>query len=98
MKFLFSPSPIWQSNGVALVRIIIGLLLIYHGLEIFRPEVMKGYMDWETFNSPTGKFMVYVGKASELIAGIFLFLGLFTRLACIMAIGTFLYITFFVGK
>ena len=98
MKFLFSPSPLWQDKGVAIVRIIVGLLLIYHGAEVFQPEIMKGYMDWETFNSSMGKFMVYMGKTSELIAGILFLLGLFTRVASLIAIGTFLYITFFIGN
>lgn len=98
MKRLFSPSPIALDNGLAVVRIAVGLLLIYHGQEVFRPEIMKTYMDWETFNSPAGKSMVYVGKSSELIAGIGLTLGLFTRLASLLAMGTFSYITFFVGN
>lgn len=97
MKTLFSPSPIWPGKGLAFVRIAVGLLMIYHGIEVFRPEMMRGYMDWETFKSPVGKFMVYMGKSSELIAGIGLFLGLFTRVASVILIGTFSYITFFVG-
>src|ERR1043165_6752264 len=98
MKFLFSPSPFWQNNGVAMVRMIVGLLMIYHGAEVFQPEIMKGYMDWDKFKSPMGEFMVYVGKGSELVAGIFLLLGLLTRIGCLIAVGTFLYITFFVGN
>jgi putative oxidoreductase len=57
---------------------------------------MKGYLSWDIFkSSPT---LPYIGKAAELIAGILLFLGLFTRFACLIIIGTFTYITFFVGK
>jgi uncharacterized membrane protein YphA (DoxX/SURF4 family) len=41
--------------------------------------------------------MVYIGKATELIGGILLFLGLFTRVACLILIIVMSYITFFVG-
>ena len=42
--------------------------------------------------------MPYIGKGAEFLAGILLVLGLFTRLACLITIGTFGYITFCVGK
>jgi putative oxidoreductase len=97
MKIFFSTSPIWRAKGVAVIRIIIGALLIYHGQEVFNTELMSGYMTWETFKSPMGKWMVYAGKSAELFAGIFLFLGLFTRLGSLLMIGTLSYVTFFVG-
>ena len=31
---LFSPAPLWQTSGLALLRIITGLLMAYHGFEI----------------------------------------------------------------
>jgi putative oxidoreductase len=39
-----------------------------------------------------------MGKGSEFIAGIFLLLGLFTRIGSLLMIGNFSYITFFVGE
>jgi putative oxidoreductase len=87
-----------MEKGLAIVRIIIGLLLIYHGWEVFNTETMKEYLDWDTFKSPAAKFMVYAGKSSELIAGISFFLGMFTRPAALLMIGTFSYITFFIGQ
>ena len=95
-RFL-SSSPIWNVKGLAIVRIIIGMLLIYHGQEVFNSELMKGYEEWETFKGPMAKLMVYAGKSSELLAGISLFLGLFTRVGCVLMIGTFSYITFMIG-
>jgi putative oxidoreductase len=97
MKKIFSTSPIWQNNGVAIVRIAIGAMLIYHGQEVFNPELMKGYSEWETFKSLPAMLMVYAGKSAELLSGIFLFAGFFTRLGAVIVVGTFLYITFFVG-
>lgn len=94
----FSPSPIFLSNGIAILRVIIGLLLIYHGVEIFTPETMNSYLEWEIFKGPYGKFLVYLGKGSEFVTGMALLLGLLTRLSALVIIGNFFYITFFVGE
>lgn len=73
-------------------------MMVYHGWEIFDKELMKGYTTWDSFKGFSfPAFMPYLGKGSELVAGILLALGLFTRLACIITVGTFIYITFFVG-
>jgi putative oxidoreductase len=93
----FAGSPYWRHNGMAVVRIILGLLLIYHGQEIFKASLMQEYATWDTFKGPGGMVKIYVGKFIELIAGISLLLGLFTRLGALLTIMTFLYITFFVG-
>lgn len=95
-KFL-SPLPLWQNAGLALVRLMVGAFMIYHGWEIFSPSKMNGYLEWDLFKTSSGKTLVYVGKAAELIAGIFLFLGLFTRLGALILIGTMACISFFVG-
>ena len=71
--------------------------MIYHGWEIFSPSKMNGYLEWDLFKTSSGKTLVYVGKAAELIAGIFLFLGLFTRLGALILISTMACISFFVG-
>ena len=57
---------------------------------------MKEYISWDTFQS--SEIMPYIGKGLSLLAGVLLFLGLFTRVACLFIMGTFSYITFFVGK
>jgi len=49
------------------------------------------------FKGSNGKLLVMTGKASELIAGIFLVLGFLTRVASVLIIGTMMYITFFLG-
>ena len=94
----FSSSPVFLNNGIAILRIVVGLLLLYHGIEIFTPETMNTYLQWDMFKGPYGKFLVYMGKGSEFIAGIFLLLGLFTRIGALIMIGNFSYITFFVGE
>src|SRR6185436_5461009 len=97
MNSFLSSSPVWQANGVALIRITFGLMLIYHGQEVFNPELMKGYEQWDSFKGPMAKLLVYAGKGSELVAGIFLLLGLLTRVGSGIVIGTFFYITFVLG-
>ncbi len=98
MKSFFSPAPIKLHKALASIRITIGLLMIYHGLEIFDAEVMKSYMEWDIFKEPGGKVWVYFGKSSELISGLLLALGLFTRIGALLLVGTLSYITFFVGE
>jgi putative oxidoreductase len=97
MNKLFSNTPIAISQGIAFVRIVVGLLLVYHGHEVFRPDLMKGYMDWENFSNSFGAFLVYAGKAAELVAGILLVIGQLTRVASLIIVGTFAYILFFIG-
>lgn len=96
MKKLFSAEPIAQDLIVALLRINIAVFLIIHGKEVFDTVKMEEYTKWDTFK--TSGIMPYLGKGAEFLAGFLLLVGLFTRLACIITIGTFAYITFFVGS
>ena len=98
MNKLFSSRPVMPQQGLAIIRIFIGLLLVYHGKEVFDSATMQGYAAWDQFKgSPAPLFMVYLGKGSELVAGLLFVFGLFTRLAAFLLIGTMLYIVFFVG-
>ena len=96
MKKFFSAESFGVNNALLVLRIIIGIFLIIHGKEVFDAAKMEEYIKWDNFK--TSSFMPYLGKASEFIAGVLLLLGLFTRLACVITIGTFAYITFFVGN
>ncbi|MBP6687267.1 MAG: DoxX family protein [Lacibacter sp.] len=97
-KFL-SSSPIWESFAIAIVRIVLGVFLVYHGLEIFDEAKMNEYLSWDAFKkASSGTFLVYSGKALELIAGVLLIPGLFTRIASLLIIGVMLYISFVLGN
>jgi putative oxidoreductase len=98
MNRFFSSSPVWQTAGLTLIRFIVGSFMIYHGLEIFSEEKMNSYLQWELFkDSSSAKLMVYAGKGAELVGGILMFVGLFTRMAAIILIVTMSYISFGVG-
>ncbi|HUS03693.1 MAG TPA: DoxX family protein [Chitinophagaceae bacterium] len=99
MNRFFSSTPLWQNTGLALVRVTLGLFLVYHGWEIFDTAKMNEYMSWDMFkNSSSMSVMVYMGKAAELVSGILFIVGFVTRLASLILICTMLYITFFVGN
>jgi putative oxidoreductase len=95
----FSADAVWQGNILALVRMTIGLFLIYHGAEIFDKTKMDDYAKWVPdmkLGSPL--FASYLGKTLELISGVLLLMGFLTRLACVFILLTFLMITFYIGE
>jgi putative oxidoreductase len=94
---VLSPEPIQFGKALASIRIIVGLLMVYHGQEVFDDELMQGYIKWDVFQNKAATVMVYMGKSSELLAGLLLTFGLLTRLGGVLLAGTMLYITFFVG-
>jgi len=96
---LFSPQPLWQNNGLAILRIITGLLMTYHGAEIFDRTKMLPYMEWDVIKSlPAPETMLYIGKGLEFVTGLCFVLGLFTRIAAIIMAIDMLFICFKVGS
>lgn len=95
----FSAGGFWQRNGLAILRVITGLLMAYHGWEVFDRARIEEYTKWDVIKSlPAPVFAVYVGKSLELISGIALTLGLFTRLAALFMAIVMLFICFKVGN
>jgi putative oxidoreductase len=98
MNKFFSSSPVSQNFGIALVRIITGILLLWHGSETFNATDMEKYTGWFVDKKyPNPAVWAYAGKIAELLAGIGFVLGLFTRLASLAAIGAFAGIIFILG-
>lgn len=94
-----SPEPLGQNNGLAIFRIITGLLMAYHGWEIFDGAKMDEYVKWEVIKAlPAPVFMVYLGKGLELVSGVFLMVGLLTRLAALFMAIDMLFICFIIGN
>lgn len=99
MVKLNSQSPRVWFDGIALVRIMVGAMLIYHGLQLFETPDMKGFADLLLKMSvPFPEAMAYTGKLIELVGGFLLILGLFTSLATALLFVTFMFITFFMGE
>lgn len=88
-----------QSDLIILVlRLVIGAFLVYHGVEIFSAEKMQGYFSWMPeliWIKPS--VVAYIGKALEFITGLMLILGLFVRIAAVVIIIIFLFISFKLG-
>jgi putative oxidoreductase len=98
IRKLLSPSPLWYSGGLVSIRVVVGLLMAYHGIEVFHRPTMEVYLGWDIIKSlPAPELMVYIGKGLELVAGVCLMLGLFTRIAALLIAGDMLFICFFVG-
>ena len=98
MNKFFSPSPFSQNYGIAIVRIITGILLIGQGWEMFDGEKMKMYTGWfveRNYSNPA--VWAYAGKVGEMLAGIGFMLGMFTRLASVAVILSFTGIIFILG-
>ena len=73
--------------------------MTWHGLEVFESAKMTEYAGWMTWFSPAiASLMAYIGKSAELISGMLITLGLFTRIAVWPMIFTMLYIAFVLGK
>ncbi len=81
--------------GIDIIRMITGAIIISFGLELFNTEQMAGYEEWLTdVGVPASSVMSRVGKLAELICGIGLTLGLFTRLSSIPLIITMVVVNF----
>ena len=62
------------NGGILLIRIMTGIFILKYGLELFDKNQINNYTAWLTdVHFPMPKFMTYVGKATEFIAGILLF-------------------------
>ena len=96
---LLSSQPLWRDNGLAVLRIITGMLMTYHGAEIFDRTKMLPYMEWDVIKSlPAPETMLYIGKGLEFVTGLCFVLGLFTRIAAIIMAIDMLFICFKVGS
>ncbi|HEY0770298.1 MAG TPA: DoxX family protein [Sphingobacteriaceae bacterium] len=85
-------------KGVAAVRIVVGLLLIVHGSQLFNSEEMLSYQPWLTdLNVPLPLFSAYVGKGVEFIGGLCFILGIWIRAASVFLMATFVFITVVMG-
>lgn len=87
------------SSGLVVIRIVLGLLMAYHGLEVFKTDTMNSYLEWEVIRKlPFPVFLTYTGKLTELVTGLFVAAGLFTRVSALLMSGNMLFICFYIGS
>lgn len=100
MSTIFSSKPIKANESIyASIRIIVGLLMLYHGLEIFNSSLMQEYSSWSQIKKlPLSLNLVYLGKALELVAGLFFILGFLIRIASLFIIIDMVFICFYLGN
>lgn len=97
MSWLLSSKPL-SNKGIAVVRVIVGVLLIIHGTQVFQTNEMSDYGPWlSDLGVPFPLASAYAGKLIELLGGICLVTGLFLRVACLMLMATFLFISVVMG-
>ena len=97
IKRLSNPNPTYP-NWLIIVRISTGIIIANYGLEVFSRGHMNGNVQWLTdIHFPLPFIMAYIGKGIELAGGIFLILGLLTRLWCIAMIADMIVIIFIMG-
>ena len=98
LKRLLTSEPVLE-NWLVLIRVIVGILIAAYGLETFEAEKMKSNVAWlRDIHFPAPVFMAYIGKLSELLGGIFLAAGLFTRLVSIPLIIDMAVVIIFMGN
>lgn len=97
-KRFFSAKGFYADEALSVLRILCGLFMVYHGWEVMDAQKMREYEKWLKelqFDGPA--WMAFLGKLSELAGGLFLALGLLTRLALIPLLITMAVITFRIG-
>lgn len=88
-----------QKTIFSLIRICIGILMNYHGYEVFNDKLLIEYSQWEQFkNYSNPKLLVTIGKAIEFICGLLLALGFYTRIGAFLLVISMLFIVFFIGN
>jgi putative oxidoreductase len=99
-KSLVSPQPLFYEPGLAIIRIFVGLMMTYHGLEIFDSELMKGYFDWPQIKALPFPPAVsaYAGKGLEFVTGLMFTFGFLTRIGALLMFLNMTFITFFMGE
>lgn len=99
-RSLLSTRPLFYETGLSSIRIFVGLLMTYHGWEVFDSTKMQPYFEWEQIKALPlpAEFMAYLGKGLELLTGICLTIGFLTRIASLVMALNMAFITFFIGN
>ena len=99
MNTWLSATPLKNFDTIyALLRMVTGFLVLYHGWEVFNPSLMADNARWlAELQFPAPSFTAYLGKGTEFAAGACLMAGLATRFAAIPIMLVMLTIAFGMG-
>lgn len=87
---LVTSRPLWE-NGLSFIRIGKGILIIMFGKELFDDAMMNDYTKFLTdVGMPAPRLMLTIAKLTELIGGVCLVVGLFTRIVVVPLMATML--------
>ena len=77
---------------IVIIRVVMGMLFIYHGRELFDSKAMTGFAAWldKDLHFPLPLLMAYLRTGAEFFGGIMLIIGLFTRLGSFLICFTML--------
>ena len=96
-SIFFSSRPFF-SQGLAIVRVVVSVMIFYHGLEFFDPAAMKDLRNFLTdMHCPAPGFMAPFAKMVEMAGGTLLAVGLFTRWVCLPLMFEMLLVTWWMG-
>ncbi|MFC6876384.1 DoxX family protein [Flavobacterium myungsuense] len=95
---IFTSGPLWE-NGISLIRIGTGILIIMFGKELFDEAMMDDYTKFLTdVGMPAPRSMLTLAKLIELIGGVLLVVGLFTRIVVVPLMATMLTIIWYMSE
>lgn len=91
-SLLTQSTPALTDLGILVMRVFIGMCFVVHGLGklgVVGTGDMKGFVAWlESMNVPFAPIQARIAMLSEILGGTALALGLLTRPACLLLIGT----------
>jgi putative oxidoreductase len=95
LKTFFTSAP-YNINGLVVARIFAGILIMKYGKVIFSSSEMQSQFDFfdNVLKFPAPYSLAYLAKGTEFFGGLFLTLGLFTRLVTLMLATTMFVATF----
>ena len=95
---IFTSGPLWE-NGISLIRIGTGILIIMFGKELFDEAMMNDYTKFlKDVGMPAPRLMLTLAKLTELIGGACLVVGLFTRIVVVPLMATMLTIIWYMSE
>lgn len=91
---LLGSSEVWFAWAQLIGRVLIGVCFVVHGLGklgVVGPGNMKGFEGWlSSLNIPMPALQARMAMAFELVGGVLMALGLFTRVGCLMCFAVML--------